>query len=169
MEGPDAHPNAGHPRHARGPGPTGVRANGVRQDRGVPHPGLVQARGATEEWCPSPRAGADQGTGGANPPRGRPPLRRPTHQDQLAEEGHRVRRSGPEGAPNNCRRALLSCCPCPSSLLPTRQDALGTVDLLVATPLRLIALLREGAVDLSRVEVVVLDEAGNKPGQPWMP
>lgn len=40
-----------------------------------------------------------------------------------------------------------------------RKDALLGVDLLVATPLRLLSLLREDIVDLSHVETVVLDEA----------
>lgn len=33
------------------------------------------------------------------------------------------------------------------------------MDLLVSTPLRLLALIRSGDVDLSKIEIVVLDEA----------
>ena len=40
-----------------------------------------------------------------------------------------------------------------------RKDALLGVDLLIATPLRLLSLLREEVIDLSQVEMVVLDEA----------
>ena len=36
---------------------------------------------------------------------------------------------------------------------------MNSVDLLVSTPLRLLALINSGEVDLSKVEVVVLDEA----------
>ena len=40
-----------------------------------------------------------------------------------------------------------------------RKDTLLGVDLLIATPLRLLSLLREEVIDLSQVEMVVLDEA----------
>jgi ATP-dependent RNA helicase DDX52/ROK1 len=40
-----------------------------------------------------------------------------------------------------------------------RKDFLSGVDLLVSTPLRLLALIRSGEIDLSNIEIVVLDEA----------
>lgn len=40
-----------------------------------------------------------------------------------------------------------------------RKDALSGYDIVVTTPMRLVALVREGAVSLASVEMVVLDEA----------
>ena len=42
---------------------------------------------------------------------------------------------------------------------PLSQDSLNGVDLLVSTPLRLLALIHSGEIDLSKIEIVVLDEA----------
>lgn len=40
-----------------------------------------------------------------------------------------------------------------------RKDALSAYDIVVTTPMRLVALIRDGAVSLSSVKMVVLDEA----------
>ena len=45
------------------------------------------------------------------------------------------------------------------SLFITCQDSLSAVDLIVSTPLRLLSLIHSGEIDLSHVEIVVLDEA----------
>lgn len=40
-----------------------------------------------------------------------------------------------------------------------RKDALSAYDIVVTTPMRLVALIRDGAVSLSSVQMIVLDEA----------
>lgn len=46
-----------------------------------------------------------------------------------------------------------------AALATSHKDALAGYDIVVTTPMRLVALLREGVVSLANVEMVVLDEA----------
>ena len=69
-------------------------------------------------------------------------------------------------APSACRSSWSpAACPTPRSCGPSSAG----VDIVVATPGRLIDLMEQGAVDLGRVEIMVLDEADHMADLGFMP
>ena len=72
----------------------------------------------------------------------------------------------PLAGPPACPRSWSpAACPTPRSCGRSQRG----VDIVIATPGRLIDLMEQGAVDLSRVEITVLDEADHMADLGFMP